>query len=273
MGTFNISDIELLIFDLDGVLYTGSKPIDTAIEAIERYNKLGKKVTFFTNNSTLTRTAYVNKLNFMNVKSQVEQIYTSSVIAAGALSKEFSNKKAFVVGEEGLIDTLEEYDIHVINKDFDYEEIIKNNKIKVDFVIGGLDRTLTYNKLAAGSQLINRGAEFYATNDDATLPNDYGLLPGAGTIITALSTATGKKPLNIFGKPSPVGIDLILKDFKIDKRKAVMIGDRPDTDILCGKRANVKTLLVLTGIINKNNILTIDKNMQPDLIINDLSEF
>lgn len=273
MGKFNISDVELLIFDLDGVLYTGSKPIQSAIEAVNRYHSLDKKITFFTNNSTLTRTAYVDKLNLMNVKCQVEQIYTSSVIAAGYLAKNFPNGKAFAVGEKGLIDTLEEYGVHVINKDFEYEEIIKNSKIKVDFVIGGLDRTLTYNKLAAGSQLINRGAEFYATNSDATLPNDYGLLPGAGTIISSLSTATGKVPKATFGKPSPAGIELILKDFNSNRNKTVIIGDRPDTDILCGIKANVRTLLVLTGVINKNNISSIDNNMKAELIIDDLSEF
>ena len=273
MDNISLLNTELLIFDLDGVIYVGNEPIATALEAINRYYNLNKKIAFFTNNSTLTRKSYVKKLTKLGISCTVDQIYTSSFISAEALIKTYTNPSAYVVGEEGLIKTLEEYTITVLNDKYDFDEIINNSKITCNFVIAGLDRTLTYKKLAAGTQLINRGADFYATNDDSTLPNEAGFLPGAGVIVNAISVATDKKPLNTFGKPSPAGIIQILEDFNVPPEKAIMVGDRPETDILSAKRAGIRSALVLTGTTGIKDIDAIKKDLQPDLILTDLSEF
>ena len=269
-----LSDIDLLIFDMDGVIFKGTEPIPHVVESLNNYYNLNKKVVFFTNNSTLTQKAYARKLANMNISCQLKQIYTSSTISSKALSEQYGKQPvAYVVGEEGLIKTLEENKIQILNKRHSADEIIQNNKIECTFVIAGLDRTLTYNKLAAATQLINRGAEFYATNTDSSLPDKYGFLPGAGSIVKAISVASGKNPLKTFGKPSPEGILQILDQFKVSPENAIMIGDRPETDILCAKNAGINSALVLTGVTGKKDICNIPNNSAPDIIINNLSEF
>ncbi len=269
----DLSVIDLIIFDLDGVIYKGPEPIQYIAESINRYNSLNKKIIFFTNNSTLTREAFTKKITSMNISCQPEQVYTSSTISAKALAVKYSKKPlAFVVGEEGLIKTLEENGIQVLNNIHSLDNIIQNNEIECTFVIAGLDRTLTYNKMSAATLLIHRGAEFYATNDDSSLPDKYGLIPGAGSIVGAISIASGKKPLQTFGKPSPEGIIQILDFYKIHPNRTIMIGDRPETDILCAKNAGINSALVLTGVTTEKDICNIPKNLTPDIIFNNLTE-
>ena len=268
----DLSNIDLIIFDMDGVIFKGTEPIQYVVESIEKFYTLNKKIVFFTNNSTLTREAYVEKLSCMNISCQLEQIYTSSTISAKTVSEQYGkNPTAFVVGEEGLIKTLEERGIQILNNKHSLDEIIKNREIGCTFVIAGLDRKLTYQKLAAGTQLINRGADFFATNDDSTLPDKYGFVPGAGAIVSAISVTVGKKPIKIFGKPSPEGIIQILDFYKILPDKAIMIGDRPETDILCAKNAGINSALVLTGVTSKKDICNIPENLSSDIIIDNLS--
>ena len=274
INNIDLSNIDLVIFDLDGVIYRGTEPVEYVAESIERYYTQNKKIVFFTNNSTLTREAFAKKITSMNISCQSEQVYTSSTISAKALAVKYSNKPvAFVVGEEGLIKTLEENGIQVLNNTHNLDKIIQNNEIGCTFVIAGLDRNLTYKKLAAATLLINRGAEFYATNDDSALPDKYGLVPGAGSIVGALSIASGKKPFQTFGKPSPAGIIQILDSYKILPNRAIMFGDRPETDILCAKNAGINSALVLTGVTTEKDLCNIPKNLTPDIILNNLTEF
>jgi 4-nitrophenyl phosphatase len=268
-----LTDIDLMIFDMDGVIYIGAEPIQHAVESVKKYYNLNKKIAFFTNNSTLTGQAYIKKLACMSINCHLEQIYTSSTVSSKAITEQYGEKSmAFVVGEEGLIKSLENNNIQILNNRYNTDEIIKNNEIRCDFVVAGLDRRLTYEKLAAATQLINRGAEFYATNDDSSLPHKYGFLPGAGAVVSAISVASGRSPLKTFGKPSPEGIMQILDFYKVPAHKAVMIGDRPETDILCAKNAGIKSALVLTGVTSEKDICSIPQNLFPDIIINNLAE-
>ena len=98
-------------------------------------------------------------------------------------------------------------------------------------------------------------------------------MPGAGTIINAVATAIGSEPKRIFGKPSPAGIYQILSDLSVNPEDAIMFGDRPETDILSAKRAGIDTALVLTGIINEENLDAVPVELKPDIILNNLSRF
>lgn len=267
-----VSDIELFIFDLDGVVYKGTKPILFAVEAIKKYKDLDKKIVFFTNNSTQTRESYQKKLTSFGISCSEKQIYTSSFIAASVLASKCPGCSVFINGEEGFIQTFNNAGFNIINRKYDPDFIIKHDNIKCDLVVSGLDRNFTYSKLAACTQLINRGASFYATNDDATLPDEYGFLPGAGALLASLITATNKKPLATFGKPAPEGIYQIIKDFGVTKGKTIIIGDKLETDILCAKNAGIRSALVLTGVAGQSNVKKNKKCLMPDLILNNLSE-
>lgn len=263
-------NFDLYIFDMDGVIYSGSKVIDGAKETLDFLKRKQKKIAFFTNNSTSTPLNFVKKMKEMGISAEEHQIITSSTVSADYLKTKYigSNNKAFIVGETGLEEILRNEGFDILNNKYSLDEIITSD-IKADFVIAGLDRNFTYKKMAAATQLIARGASFYATNNDATLPDIHGLLPGAGSTLSAIITATGKEPEIIFGKPSPEGVYNILNRFNIDKKNSIMIGDRPDTDIMCAKNAEIASALVLTGVISELEILKIKAKMLPNYIFKD----
>jgi 4-nitrophenyl phosphatase len=132
-----------------------------------------------------------------------------------------------------------------------------------------MDRTLSYEKLRRATFHIRAGAPFYGTNPDSTFPTPLGLVPGAGSIIAALQTASGVMPIMI-GKPSPYMFDLSIERMKLSSKKILVVGDRLETDIAGGQAMGARTALVLSGVSTRQQVSNWDP--QPDLIARDLTE-
>ena len=268
-----LKNIKLAIFDLDGVIYRGNSLIQNSDKIIEELKKDSIKVVYNSNNSTITRQMYVERLNSFKILSKISDFYTSASITSAEITKIKKNSIIFIIGEIGLREELEAMGHIVVNSPSNYKD--------VDFVIVGLDRDFKYQNLAIAQNCILEGkAQFYATNTDATLPVASGLLPGAGVMVNALETCTSKKPIKIFGKPHPYGIKMILDDTGVNPDEACIFGDRLNTDILAGNRAGVITAVVLTGVTTKKDIeelmtqskklSSFDKDLVPDLVLNSL---
>ncbi len=269
----DLKRLKLAIFDLDGVVYRGNKLIPNVDQIIKRLNNLSIQVVYNSNNSTATREMYVKKLKKYNISSNINDFYTSASITATEITKLKQKAKIFIIGEIGLKKELEAKG-HTILTERDNFEV-------VDFVIVGLDRDFNYNKLSIAQRCILDGnALFYATNSDTTLPVAERLMPGAGVMVNAVETCTSQKPIKIFGKPNPFGINLILEERNTEPEFACIFGDRLNTDILAGNRAGIITVAVLTGVatledvenIKKNSLLSkkVDRNLIPDIILNSL---
>lgn len=270
-----LKDIKLAIFDLDGVVYRGNTLIPNADKVIQDLKDLSIKVVYNSNNSTNTRLKYVERLKGFNIPSEISDFYTSASITSAEITKIKKNANIFIIGESGLREELKSLGHKIIKDPPKYEDI--------DFVIVGLDRNFNYQNLSIAQKCILEGnAQFYATNADSTLPVARGLKPGAGVMVNAVETCTGRKPVKIFGKPEPFGINLSLKDFNIPPTQACIIGDRLNTDILAGNRAGIITIAVLTGITSNVEIEEIiknskdnhfeDQNLLPNIVLNTLEE-
>lgn len=271
----NLKDIKLAIFDLDGVIYRGQTLIPNTDEIIKELKNLSINVVYNSNNSTITRQMYVDRLKKFNISSKPSDFYTSASITSAEITKIKKNAIIFVIGEVGLREELKSMGHTVITNPLNCEDI--------DFVIVGLDRDFKYSNLALAQKCILEGnAQFYATNTDISLPVAGGLLPGAGVMVNAVETCTGIKPVKIFGKPQSFGIELILKDTKIPAKNTCIFGDRLSTDILAGNCVGIMTVAVLTGVTSREEIenlikeskesINIDKNLIPDIVINSLDE-
>jgi 4-nitrophenyl phosphatase len=242
---------------------------------IKALKEISVKVVYNTNNSTATRQMYVDRLKQFNIESVVGDFFTSASITAGEITNLKRNAIIFVIGEIGLKEELEMKGHTVVNQN--------SKSSEVDFVIVGMDRDFNYKKLAFAQNCILQGkAQFYATNADSTFPVATRLLPGAGVMVNAVQTCTNQSPLKVFGKPNPFGINAILKDTNMVPHKSVIFGDRLNTDILAGNRAEIITVLVLTGVTEISDIKKlreaivqsqeIDTNLNPDIIVNSLDE-
>jgi 4-nitrophenyl phosphatase len=241
------------IVDLDGVVYRGRELIPGADERIAKLRKRGK-VIFLTNNSTLSREDYVDKLRGFGIAAKEEEIITSGYAAAIHIKKKYPGARAFVIGEEGLRNELRKQWIEVGFRG-------------CNVVVVGLDRNFNYAKLAMAMGLIKKGAAFIATNRDKTLITEKGLLPGGGAIVKAVEEASGKEPV-IVGKPSEIMAEVVLERIKLRPEEVLLVGDRLETDIAMGKRAGMKTALVLTGSSKREDVEKSD--IKPDYVLDKL---
>jgi 4-nitrophenyl phosphatase len=251
-----------VFFDLDGVIWQGQQMIEGANTSITAIQEL-KKIMFITNNSSKTRLQYVERLAQLGIHITEEEILTSGYAASVYLGKNAAGSQIFVVGEEGLKSELENHDLVVVD----------NITEGVDYVLVGLDRRFTYNKLAHALTAILNGAQYLATNDDVVLPTEHGLLPGSGALVSALNTCARKTPEITFGKPNPFMLELALNHLGIQAKDAVMIGDRIETDISAAKHLDMFSILVLSGVTSLNDLKSYE--IVPDLVlatINDLIE-
>ena len=233
-------------FDLDGTLYRGSQVVPGAPEAIQAVRKRGASVLFVTNNSGMTRANYVSKLASMAIESTLDEIITSGA-AAGSYALNQGIQRVFVVGEPGLVMTLRELGLSVVNGSDDGQ--INLNTVGAQAVISGICRAaLSYDLLDAAMQVVMQTKQYIACNADLTYPVEDGVFrPGSGAIVAALEACSGVRA-TVVGKPAPDMLNDALKALKKDPKDTLMVGDRMDTDIACGKAAGADTCLVLTGV-------------------------
>ncbi|OGF45389.1 MAG: hypothetical protein A2452_04300 [Candidatus Firestonebacteria bacterium RIFOXYC2_FULL_39_67] len=252
------------IFDLDGVLYRENSVIKGAPETVCRLRKLGHKVAFATNNAMLSRKDNLKKLNKMGFDCTLSEIMASAYAAGLYLSEKKAKGSVFVIGEKGLKKELKDIGLKVFSV---------NNKVpgKTDYVVVGLDRKFTYKALKIARLLIEKGAKFIATNKDYTYPAKNGLHPGGGSLVAAVEAASGVKAF-IIGKPEPYMLQILLKQRKISPSETVVVGDRYDTDILFGKNAGTKTVMVLTGVTSKKETEKYKGKEKPDYIVDSVCD-
>jgi len=244
---------------MDGVLYLGDTPIDGAVKAVAYLRKKGKRIVFMTNNSAYTRGMYVRKLAKIGIHARESEIVTSAYATVLYLRKHSPRARLYVVGEPGLKKEL---------KLGGFEVLSDGRAERADFVVAGLDRTMSYRRLTAGVRALLAGAELIATNTDATYPTESGLCPGAGAVVGALSSSSGKPPKVVIGKPSPNMIKLALAAAGSKPRETAIIGDRLTTDIRAGKQAGLTTILVLTGVASGQDVEKVKRTRWvPDAVI------
>lgn len=253
-----LRSIKSFVIDMDGVLYRGQEPLPGAQDFLNHLQEQGVPFILATNNSARTPRQYVAKLRAMGIEVTEHHILTSALAAALYLSQIAPPRaKVYVIGEDGLISAVEEQGFLSTDKD-------------VDLVVAGLDSQLTYEKLKIATLAIRAGASFIGTNPDTTLPSEEGLVPGSGAILAALEAATGVPPL-IIGKPQPILLRLAMEKLGVTPDCTAIIGDRLETDILGGKEVDLITVLVLTGISDREELET--SPFQPDLVFDDIGRF
>jgi len=165
-----------------------------------------------------------------------------------------------IIGEAGLLQAAEEEGLLIAD----------DGDSRVDCLLAGLDRAFTYEKLTCATRAILAGAHFVATNADALLPVEGGqVIAGAGSIVAAIQTATAVAPV-VVGKPEPGLYEHGLRRLGgLLPAQVAMIGDRLDTDVLGGKRAGLRTILVLSGVTTDAEVKA--ASSQPDAIAPDLA--
>ena len=253
-----MATIRAYVMDLDGVMYRGKRPIPGAREFVMHLREKGKLVRFLSNASFLSRITIARKLCSMGVECDEDEVITSGQAAAHYINARFGKCSVFVIGEQGLVDELGLQGLRV-------------GKEGARAVLVGLDRNITYKKMADALDLLRSGAAFLACNSDATYPVEDRIMPGAGAMIGSLEYSSGRKA-RILGKPNPFIMRLCLRSLGLKASEVAIVGDRLETDVMMANAVGAFSILVLTGVSNRSTLRHAKGNLRPGLIVNDLWE-
>ncbi|MGA0565697.1 HAD-IIA family hydrolase [Rathayibacter sp. KR2-224] len=256
-----LEGVDVILADLDGVLYSGSEPIPHAVDAMKGAQALGIRVGCLTNNASRTDRAVAEQLTGLGYEVRPEDIITSPQAASKVLVELIRpGATVLVVGGEGLVAVLEEAGYRVTRSADDHPAA----------VVQGFAPDVGWRQLAeAAFALADESVHWVATNTDWTLPQPRGVAPGNGTLVSAVHTAVGRLPA-VAGKPERIMYDLAVERF--GARSPLAVGDRLDTDILGANRAGVPSALVLTGIDRAKQVLAAGKDERPQYVLSDLRE-
>ena len=229
------------ICDMDGVIYHGDSLLRGARDFLDWLKREGKQYLFLTNNSQRTREELQQKLHRLGADVDAMCFYTASLATASFLASQEPGGSAFVIGDAGLTNAL-------------YQAGISMNDVDPDYVVVGETSSYSFEKVAHAINLVLAGARLIGTNPDFVLLTDRGQFPGCGALIAPIERATGRKAY-FLGKPNPLMIRHALRCLECRREEAVFIGDSMETDIIAGIHSEVDTVLVLSGITTREDLV------------------
>jgi HAD superfamily hydrolase (TIGR01450 family) len=248
----------LLVADLDGVVYLGADPVEHAASAFAAVREREIAVRFVTNNASKPPAAVAAALRELGVDATPEEIVTSAVVAATVLAERLpAGAPVLAVGGDGVREALAAAGLRPVATAAEQPVA----------VLQGFAPEVGWAMLAEAMVAIRAGASWMATNLDRTLPSPRGPLPGNGSLVAALATATGCRPESV-GKPAPTLYTAALAGRP--PGDALAVGDRLDTDIAGARTAGLPSLLVLTGVTDAMELLAAAHEVRPDYIGADL---
>ena len=248
----DLKEIKFFILDMDGTIYLEKNILKGSLDFLSQLEKTDRDYIFLTNNSSKNRADYQRKLGRMEIEVAPKKILNSGEITASYLAEQGQQKgkRIYLLGTESLKLEMERFGHKIVNQ----EANIREKAEKVDYVVLGFDKSLTYQKLWDAHQLIISGVDYVATHPDLVCPLSGGRTqPDTGAMIELLAASTGKRPL-VVGKPSELTVQYILKRFNLKKSELAMVGDRLYTDMRMAHDAGITGILVLSGETKREDI-------------------
>lgn len=239
----DLRDIKLFLFDMDGTIYLGYDLFPFTKELLKEIRRQGKHYLFMTNNSSMSVSAYVEKMAKLGIESTEDDFLTSAQVTSLYLSENHAGQKFYASGTRSFVNELKN------SKTIITEEYSDD----IEGIVMGYDTELTFQKLWNISKLLSEHPDlpYVASNPDLVCPTEFGSVPDCGSVAEIIYNATGKRP-HFIGKPQPEMPLFAIRrmaenDSSISLDTTLVIGDRLYTDIACGLRAGAHTLLVFSG--------------------------
>jgi HAD superfamily hydrolase (TIGR01450 family) len=249
---------DAMLFDLDGTLFRGGKAVVGAPEQVHEVTRQSVRVGYLTNNGSRSADQVVAHLRSLGFPAEEREVVTSGQGAAAMLADRLpAGAEVLVVGTAALGGEVKHVGLALA---------ITAEQAKA--VVQGHSPDTAWRDLAEACLAIRAGALWVACNDDATLPDERGLLPGNGAMVAALRAATGAEPL-VAGKPERPLFDEAIR--RLAARRPLVVGDRLDTDIAGAVAAGLPSLLVLTGVSRAGDLLSAPRETRPSYVAADLA--
>lgn len=247
------SEYDLVIFDLDGVVYLGEEAIPGAARAVSATVEGGTPVAFVTNNASRSAQEVAQLLRSLSVRADAAEVLTSGQAAAAVLAETLPTAAAvLVVGAPALREEIRAVGLLPVSSAAERPVAL----------VQGYGPGVGWSDLAEACVAVRAGAQWVVTNADMTLPSPRGPLPGNGSLVAVVSAVLGgRQPDLVVGKPSPTLFEVTAR--RRGAERALVVGDRLDTDIEGAGRAGMDSLLVLTGVSTAADVLAAAVHARP----------
>lgn len=250
--------MKTIVLDLDGTMYRGSECIDSAKRFIDRCYKAGIPYVFLTNNSMRTQEENAQHMIDMGYEHiEPSQFFNSAMASTQYVAKNSAQRKAYYIGKNGMKEALEKEGFELVEQD-------------PDFVFVGLNKECTYASYSKALSFLLQGAKLIGTNNDRILAKPGGFEVGNGSIVAMFEYASKQESPKI-AKPYRPMLDLCLEHFGLKKEDIILVGDNLETDIALGYNNNVETLLVETGVHQREDIEAL--KIYPTQVVKNLDDF
>ncbi len=246
-----------LVFDIDGCLMRGPRPIAGAPETCEVLRDRGLLIRYFTNDSSKTPVQIAARLEHAGFQASPAEVITSALVAAEYAAERFSGKRVLALGGTALTEALLRQGLQLVGGP------------PADVVIVGRDLALSYERLLAACQAIWDGAAFLATNLDRRMPVENGYVLGTGAIVKAVAWATARSPV-VMGKPSVWAGRAAMHSLGLAPHDVVVVGDQVEQDVRMGRVAGARAVLVLTGSSTRDDVARVAPRFRPNAILPDV---
>ncbi|WP_435772046.1 HAD-IIA family hydrolase [Nocardioides sp. SYSU DS0651] len=252
---------DLVMLDLDGVVYVGPDAVVGAAEHVAAARGRGSRVAFITNNASRPPAAVADHLTALGVPADVADVVTSAQAAARMVAERFgAGARVVCLGGPGLHEALTEAGVVPVGVDDDAHDAVA--------VASGYGPDLLWRDIMRAAVRIREGLPWVASNTDHTIPTPYGVAPGHGVLVETLQRFTGVTPA-VAGKPARPLLDETVR--RVGGRRPLMVGDRLDTDIEGARNAGVDSLLVLTGVTGLAELVAAPAGLRPSYLAPDLA--
>lgn len=255
-----LSTIKGILFDLDGVLYVGSRAIEGAVQAIDKIRASQIPCRFITNTSTLSLVSLQKKINALGFSIPVGEIISAPQAALLYLKdQQEMNPQREIVCRLLLADDVKK----------DFKDIRQSDAAADYIVIGDIGDAWSYQLLNELFNCLMNGTKLIAIHKNRFWQTELGLQMDIGGFVDALEYASGVKAM-LIGKPSTDFFQAALNDIRLNAREVAIVGDDIDADVGGGQQAGLKGILVKTGKYRQN--YTESSKIRPDLIIDSIAD-
>jgi glycerol-1-phosphatase len=244
-------DHDLVMLDLDGVVYIGPEAVPGAAEALDRAHRRGTRLAFVTNNAARPPDDVARHLRTLGVMAHASDVVTSAQAAARLVATRLPRKsRVLALGGPGVARALEDEGLVAVYAAEDQPAA----------VVTGYGPDLTWRQIMRAAVLVQGGLPWVACNADMTIPTEYGVGPGHGVLVEMFRSFTGVEP-EIAGKPRRPLLDETIR--RVGGERPLMVGDRLDTDIEGARAAGIPSLLVLTGVTGLAELVAARESLRP----------
>ena len=249
------------LLDLDGVVYIGEDAIPGVIGALNQaHDEFGMTLTCVTNNASRSAERVAELLQKLGLAVTANDVVTSAQAGAAELAKLIpQGSNVFVLGSKDLS---QEIELVGLNPSID-------ESLTYDALIQGYWPDMPWRILELAASILQTGVPWIVTNMDMTIPTPTGVGPGNGTMVIALGTTVNRNPTLVAGKPQ---IPLMQQSIdRTNASRALVIGDRLDTDIQGAYNVGVDSMLVLSGVTTIEELLQAPIELRPTYLAWDAS--